>query len=64
VFYWEHCGLMSDAAYRRRWETKKAVYEKHDIFEGKNLIVTEDMPDGSIDSQAIRNLIKRIFMDG
>ena len=59
TFYWEHCGLMSDATYRRRWESKQKVYEKHGIIKDKNLIVTEDKPDGSIDSQAIRNLIKK-----
>lgn len=58
-FYWEHCGMMSDETYRRRWETKRMIYEKHGIIEGKNLIVSYDKEDGSIDSQEIRNLINR-----
>ena len=51
--------MMSVETYRRRWEAKKNVYEKHGIIEGKNLIVSYDKEDGSIDSQEIRNLINR-----
>jgi len=56
-FYWEHCGMMSNETYRHRWECKRMVYEKHDIVEGKNLIVSYDKANGSIDSQEIRKLI-------
>ena len=63
-WYWEHCGMMSDEGYRRRWEAKREIYEKHDIIEGENLIVSEDKLDGSIDSQEIRNLIKKYLMYG
>ena len=57
LFYWEHCGMMSDIHYRKRWEDKKALYEQHDIIEGENLIVSYDNADGSIDSVAIKRLI-------
>ncbi|MDR0288161.1 MAG: AAA family ATPase [Clostridiales bacterium] len=53
--YWEHCGMMSDTDYRRRWEAKRTVYEKHGIVEGKNLIVSEE--NDSFDSQKIAALI-------
>jgi len=62
VFYWEHCGMMSKPSYRRRWENKKAVYEKHGIVEGKNLIVSYDKPDRSIDSQEIQQLIDKYLI--
>lgn len=62
LFYWEHCGMMTDQGYRRRWESKQAVYKKHGIVEGENLIVTENKPDGNIDSQAIRVLIERYLL--
>ena len=62
LFYWEHCGMMSDSKYRRRWEEKRAVYEKHNITEGNNLIVSEDKLDGSIDSQSIRSLIEKYLL--
>lgn len=59
TYYWEHCGMLSDDGYRRRWEAKCAVYKKHNIVEGENLIVSEDKPDGSIDSKEIRKLIEK-----
>ena len=62
TFYWEHCGMMSDESYRRRWEVKKALYEKHGIVEGKNLIVSQDKSNGSIDSLEIRELIKKYLL--
>ena len=57
LFYWEHCGMLGDAGYNRHWQEKKAVYEKHGITEGKNLIVSEDSMNGGIDSAAIKKLI-------
>jgi hypothetical protein len=59
LFYWEHCGMMGDASYRRRWEAKREAYEKHGIIEGKNLIVSYDDTNGGINSQEIRALIER-----
>ena len=59
LFYWEHCGMMSDGYYRKRWEEKKAVYAKHGIIEGDNLIVSYDDLNGSIDSMAIKKLIEK-----
>ena len=60
-WYWEHCGMMTDPKYRRRWEEKKKFYEKNGIKEGKNLIVTYDNEKGGLDSSAIDALIKEIF---
>ncbi|MGC7872084.1 hypothetical protein ACPUYX_11210 [Desulfosporosinus sp. SYSU MS00001] len=59
LYYWEHCGMMSDRHYLQRWEEKKAVYAKHDIIEGENLIVSYDDMNGSIDSVAIKALIEK-----
>jgi hypothetical protein len=59
LFYWEHCGMMTDDNYRRRWEAKREVYAKHGIVEGENLIVSCDNANGSIDSQEIRKLIEK-----
>lgn len=57
--YWEHCGMMSNTDYRRRWEAKRTIYEKHGIIEGKNLIVSYDEDNGSIDSQRIAALLEQ-----
>lgn len=59
LFYWEHCGMMSDRHYRQRWDEKKTVYAKHGIIEGENLIVSYDDVNGSIDSMAIKALIEK-----
>ena len=59
MIYWEHCGMMSDAHYRKRWEEKKALYAKHGIVEGENLIVSIEK-DG-FDSSEIKSLIEKYF---
>lgn len=61
TFYWEHCGMLGEPGYRKRWLEKKEVYLQHGIEEGKNLIVSEDGLDGSIDSKKIDELIKKYF---
>lgn len=61
TYYWEHCGMLGDPGYRQRWNEKKEVYLKHGIEEGKNLIVSEDGLDKSIDSKQIEELIKKYF---
>lgn len=61
VWYWEHCGMMIDPKYVKRWEDKKKFYEKHGIVEGKNLIVTYDDENGGLDSAYIDKLIKDTF---
>ncbi len=58
-FCWEHCGMLGDAGYRKRWEEKKEIYKRHGIVEGDNLIVSEDSPEGGFDSGKIRDLIDR-----
>ena len=61
IWYWEHCGMMTDPKYVKRWEDKKKFYEKHGIVEEKNLIVTYDEENGGLDSEYIDRLIKDIF---
>lgn len=56
-YFWEHCGMLGDYAYQRRWEQKKDLYRKHNIIEGQNLIVSQDLPNGGIDSAEIKRLI-------
>lgn len=68
TYYWEHCGMMFEADYRRRWEEKKALYRLHGILpqeEGGGpkgtLIVTQDDSLGGISSLAIGELIDGIL---
>jgi len=60
-WYWEHCGMMTDSKYVKRWEDKKKFYEKNGIKEGKNLIVTYDDEKGGLDSSMIDKMVKDIF---
>ena len=67
TYYWEHCGMLRDPAYRRRWEEKRVWYRDQGILpqaEGGGpkgtLIVSEDQPDGGIDSSKIAALIQSI----
>ena len=62
-FYWEHCGMLGDVEFARRWEEKKALYARHEIFEDVNLIVSKDDLNGGIDSAAISVLIKKYLKD-
>lgn len=68
TYYWEHLGLLNRADYKRNWNKKLDWYRNHGIkpFEeggGVNgtLIITQDSPDGGIDSQFIHKLIKEVL---
>lgn len=61
-WYWEHCGMMSDPKYVKRWNAKEQFYAKNGIERGKNLIVTEEYADEGLDSQKINQMIRDIFM--
>ena len=76
IYYWEHCGMLHDAEYKRRWEEKYNWYRENEILPfdeggGENgiLIITEDKPyqveDGSIRGAVsiieIDEIIKKVF---
>ncbi len=61
VWYWEHCGMMSDKKYAKRWHDKEKFYEKNGIIKGKNLIVTEEYLNEGIDSSEIDTIVKKYF---
>ncbi len=60
VWYWEHCGMMEDVRYRKKWEEKKALYQRNGIEEGKNLIVTYDEK-GALDASRFEEVIREVF---
>jgi hypothetical protein len=49
-YFWEHLGLLVRDEYRRKWDVKKAWYEKH--FPGR-LVTTEESGNLSIDAKAL-----------
>lgn len=64
TYYWEHCGLMHDPDYARRWEEKCAWYEANGIIDHRmgggpagSLILTYDSEAGGIDSAEISAII-------
>ena len=68
TYYWEHCGMLHDPSYRRRWEEKQYWYREQGVLpldEGGGpkgtLIVSQDQPDGGIDSAQIAAMIDSVF---
>lgn len=58
LFYWEHCGLTNNERYMAAHREKLAAYEKADIVPWKNLIVTYDEADGTLNIGIIESEIK------
>jgi len=68
--YWEHCGMLLDAGYRKRWELKLKWYRDNGVWplsedrgSGPNglLVVTSDDPESGFDTTEITNLIGKVF---
>lgn len=59
-YYWEHLGLTDDIGYQRRWKRKLEWYE--DCGFADRLIISEDGPDGSIDSKEIEEIARDRIM--
>ena len=49
--------MLGNAIYNKHWQEKQAIYKKHGIIEGENLIVSKDSLNGGIDSAEIKRLI-------
>lgn len=67
VYYWEHCGMLSDDEYSRKWRAKEQWYAEHgitrwhpDTAPNGSLIVTEDTPQGHIDAELVKKIVERI----
>jgi ATP-dependent exoDNAse (exonuclease V) alpha subunit len=68
-YYWEHCGLLLNPEYRRRWEKKLNWYRQNNILPwqegggtGGTLIVTQDSSTEGLSSIEIEKLIKDILI--
>ncbi|WP_282603044.1 AAA family ATPase [Paracoccus sp. PARArs4] len=65
-WYWEHCGMMADEQYRKRWHRKKMLYAANGYDERSasnpagRLIITDDGPGKGLDSQVIEALIREL----
>jgi hypothetical protein len=69
-FYWEHLGLMTLKDYRDKWNLKFAQYVKEGFVphakakptDKRVLIVTEENPNGGINSQELDQLIQTVVL--
>lgn len=57
-FYWEHCGMPGNEKYMKRHKWKMNLYESVGIVPWKNLIVTYDGEDGTLNLAEIESVIK------
>jgi hypothetical protein len=66
-WYWEHCGMLDDEYYRRRWNRKLELYARNgftpysDANAQGRLMVTHDGPEQSLDCQAMEDLGRKLF---
>ncbi len=58
LIYWEHCGMPDNQAYMASHREKLRNYETAGIVPWKNLIVTYDEPDGTINIEIIKSEIQ------
>jgi hypothetical protein len=65
-YYWEHCGMMQNPNYVRRWKRKLQWYKDNNILpyedgggDNGTLIVTYDSKKGGISSKDIDELISK-----
>lgn len=67
VWYWEHCGMLSNPDYAARWERKKQAYLSEGISEWSSanpagrLIVTVDDATSGLDSKALHEMADSIW---
>lgn len=57
-FYWEHCGMPEDEEYMRHHKWKMNLYGSVGIVPWKNLIVSYDGVDGTLNIAEIESVIK------
>ncbi|MBO4628779.1 MAG: hypothetical protein J5687_02390 [Treponema sp.] len=60
-FYWEHFGMMDKPDYAERAVQRLRLYERNNIFPGKNLIITNETAAQPINTRQIERLVKAIF---
>jgi len=71
IFYWEHLGMLTKEDYREKWNKKLNGYlndgfvlHKDATFKDtKVLIVTEENPNGGVDSQYFDQLVRTVILE-
>lgn len=60
--YWEHEGMMDNPEYAKKAVSKIDLYEKNGIFPGENLILTFESSSILINSELVKELVKRYLL--
>ena len=60
-YYWEHFGMMDNPEYCASAQFKIETYAKHQIILGKNLIVTTESSQHSLNVEYVDRLIKEFL---
>lgn len=71
IFYWEHLGMLTKEEYREKWNKKLQGYlddgfvlhTKASFNDDKVLILTEENPNGGIDSQYFDQLVREVILE-
>lgn len=67
VWFWEHCGMLDDPHYARRWREKLEAYQREGIMPWSpespagRLIITEDGPRMGLDSAALHAMAQQLW---
>lgn len=56
-FFWEHMGMMDDPEYSKEALQRITMYEKNNMFPGKQLILTHETSKSPINSKLIEKMI-------
>ena len=60
--YLEHFGMMDDEEYVNKMLFKISTYERNGIFIGVNLFVTYETSKRPINTKALNNQLKELFL--
>lgn len=71
IFYWEHLGMLTKEDYREKWNKKLhgyledgfVLHDNADYNDEKVLILTEENPNGGIDSQYFDQLVREVILE-
>lgn len=67
LWYWEHCGMLDDPSYARRWHAKLDAYAREGITPWSaetptgRLIITDDGPTRGLDSAALHTMARKLW---
>lgn len=61
-FYWEHCGRLDDADYRKRFNKKLKLYTENGIFAPARLLITTSGKGEAINMPVLRDIVMKMIM--